>query len=92
MANLASILETLMIITFGASWPINLTKAWRARSTKGISILFYTLIFIGYLFGIVRLPPLALAPQHLPVQDNIVCRLENHLLHSFSAQFRQTVL
>lgn len=53
MSNLASILETLMIITFGASWPINLSKAWRARSTKGISIAFYTLIFTGYIFGIV---------------------------------------
>ena len=52
MMNLASILEMLMVVCFGASWPINLSKAWRSRSTKGISILFYTLILIGYFVGI----------------------------------------
>ena len=40
MLNLASFLEMLMLICFGVSWPINIAKAWRARSTKGISVLF----------------------------------------------------
>ena len=41
-----------MLICFGVSWPINIAKAWRARSTKGISVLFCCLILLGYLVGI----------------------------------------
>ena len=52
MLNLASFLEMLMLICFGVSWPINIAKAWKARSTKGISVLFYCLILLGYLVGI----------------------------------------
>ena len=49
---LAEILETLMILSFGISWPINLAKAWRSRSTGGKSILFDYLIGTGYVCGI----------------------------------------
>ena len=52
MLNLASFLEMLMLICFGLSWPINIAKAWRARSTKGISVLFYCFILLGYVVGI----------------------------------------
>ena len=52
MLTLASFLEMLMLICFGVSWPINIAKAWKARSTKGISVLFYCLILLGYLVGI----------------------------------------
>lgn len=52
MTNLASFLEMLMVVCFGISWPINILKAWRARSTKGISLLFYLLILTGYVFGV----------------------------------------
>ena len=52
MLNLASFLEMLMLICFGLSWPINIAKAWKARSTKGISVLFYGFILLGYLVGI----------------------------------------
>ena len=41
MLTLTSFLEMLMLICFGVSWPINIAKAWKARSTKGISVLFY---------------------------------------------------
>ena len=50
-----------MLICFGVSWPINIAKAWKARSTKGISVarstkgisvLFYGFILLGYLVGI----------------------------------------
>ena len=46
-------MEMLMVICFGISWPINIVKAWKARSTKGISLLFYTFILLGYLFALV---------------------------------------
>ena len=49
---LAEILETLMILSFGVSWPINLAKAIRSRSTGGKSIMFDYLIGTGYVCGI----------------------------------------
>ena len=52
MLTVAGVLEMLMLITFGISWPINVAKAWKARSTKGISVMFYLLILLGYVFGI----------------------------------------
>ena len=48
----AEILETLMIISFGISWPTSIHKSYTARSTKGKSLLFLFFIFLGYLFGI----------------------------------------
>lgn len=49
---MSEILEILMLVSFGLSWPLNLIKAIRARSTKGISLAFYLLIFAGYIAGI----------------------------------------
>jgi hypothetical protein len=47
-----SVLEAAMIVFFGISWPINVMKTYRTKSTKGKSLLFLMLIFVGYLFGI----------------------------------------
>lgn len=41
-----------MIISFGASWPLNVIKSYKARTTKGKSIAFLCLIFFGYIAGI----------------------------------------
>ena len=49
---MADVLELLMIVCFGVSWPLNIIKAWRARTAKGSSVQFYFLILAGYLFGI----------------------------------------
>ena len=49
---MADFFELLMIVCFGVSWPINIIKAWKARTTKGSSVQFYFLILVGYLFGI----------------------------------------
>ena len=49
---LPNVLETMMIVSFGISWPINLVKAFRSRSTGGKSILFDYLILFGYLCGV----------------------------------------
>ena len=49
---MADVFELLMIVCFGVSWPINIIKAWKARTTKGSSVQFYFLILAGYLFGI----------------------------------------
>ncbi len=49
---MAEILEIVMIVSFGASWPLNVMKSWRARTTKGKSLPFLLLIFFGYIAGI----------------------------------------
>lgn len=48
---ITSILETVMLVCFGFSWPINIYKAWKARTAKGTSVLFYYLIDLGYVAG-----------------------------------------
>ncbi len=50
---MAEILEVIMIVSFGASWPLNVLKSYRARTTKGKSLAFLLLIFFGYIAGIV---------------------------------------
>lgn len=49
---LAEILEIVMIVSFGASWPLNVMKSYRARTTKGKSLPFLCLILFGYIAGI----------------------------------------
>ena len=46
------ILEIGMLICFGFSWPINVMKSYRTRSTKGKSVYFLFFIILGYLCGI----------------------------------------
>ena len=49
---MSEILEIIMILLFGASWPMNVVKSYKARSAKGKSILFLVFIFVGYIAGI----------------------------------------
>ena len=49
---MSEILEITMILLFGASWPMNVIKSYKARSAKGKSIMFLMLIFVGYIAGI----------------------------------------
>ena len=46
------ILEIVMILCFGASWPFNVAKSFRARTARGKSLLFLILIEVGYIAGI----------------------------------------
>lgn len=49
---MAELLEIIMIVSFGASWPLNVIKSYRARTAKGKSLPFLCLIFFGYIAGI----------------------------------------
>ena len=49
---MGSILETIMLVCFGISWPLNVIKAWRARTAKGMSLPFILMIMAGYVAGI----------------------------------------
>lgn len=50
---MAEILEIIMIASFGASWPLNVVKSYKARTTKGKSLMFLLLILFGYVAGII---------------------------------------
>ncbi|MBO5952732.1 MAG: hypothetical protein J6Q53_01180 [Oscillospiraceae bacterium] len=49
---MVEILEIIMLVCFGASWPMNVIKAYKARTAKGKSLAFLCLIIIGYIAGI----------------------------------------
>lgn len=49
---MSELLEIIMVVTFGVSWPMNVMKSYRARTTQGKSLSFLVLIFIGYICGI----------------------------------------
>lgn len=50
---MSEILEIVMIVCFGLSWPMNVYKSYKARSNKGKSLMFLCFIFIGYVAGII---------------------------------------
>ena len=50
---MSEILEVIMIVSFGASWPLNVIKSYKARTTKGKSLAFLCLILFGYIAGII---------------------------------------
>ncbi len=52
MEMLAEVLETMMIIGFGVSWPLSIMRSYKSRSTKGKSVMFLFCIVFGYLCGI----------------------------------------
>ena len=49
---MATVLESVMLICFGLSWPISVYKSIKTRSTQGKSAVFLTAILLGYLAGI----------------------------------------
>jgi len=51
---MAQIFETLMLVCFGASWPVAVVRAYRAKTAKGASLASVILILTGYAMGIVN--------------------------------------
>lgn len=49
---MAAVLEAIMLVCFGLSWPINAMKAWKSRTAVGTSWMFLGLITLGYIAGI----------------------------------------
>ena len=49
---MGSILETIMLVCFGFSWPLNVIKSYKAKTAKGTSLPFVLLIITGYIAGI----------------------------------------
>ena len=54
MEMITDLMEAVMILCFGLSWPISIRKSWVSRTAKGKSLFFECFIWIGYVFGIAR--------------------------------------
>ncbi len=54
MDFLTELLEALMILCFGLSWPISIRKSWISRTAKGKSLFFEVFLLVGYVCGIAR--------------------------------------
>lgn len=50
---MAELFESLMVISFGISWPMNILKAYKGRTAKGTSIVFLCCIEFGYISSII---------------------------------------
>ena len=51
MEMITDLMEAVMILCFGLSWPISIRKSWVSRTAKGKSLFFECFIWIGYVFG-----------------------------------------
>lgn len=49
-----SIFEAMMLLCFGVSWPVNIYKSWKTRSTVGKSLFFLLIIEVGYICGMLN--------------------------------------
>ena len=49
---MSQILEVLMLVLFGLSWPFNILKSIRSRTAKGKTLTFHFFILTGYLCGL----------------------------------------
>ncbi len=49
---MVTVLESIMLICFGISWPVSVYKSWTSKSTKGKSLVFMLAIIVGYAAGI----------------------------------------
>ena len=49
-----SIFEIIMLVCFGAAWPLSIYKSYKSKSTQGKSALFLVVILIGYVAGILN--------------------------------------
>ena len=50
---MSEIFEIVMVLCFGASWPMNIMRSYKARTAKGKSLAFLVCISIGYVAGII---------------------------------------
>ena len=49
-----NIFEAIMLICFGASWPVSIWKTYNVKNPVGKSVGFLWLIIIGYVAGIIN--------------------------------------
>ena len=92
---ISHLLEALMILCFGLSWPLSIYKSWTSRTAKGKSLYFEVFIWIGYIFGIAnKFISYMNNPDNYPLQTYLQSLLQNfeQLLRTQSSQDIQALL
>ncbi len=51
--GMSEFLEVMMVLSFGAAWPVSIHKSMKARTAKGKSPFFLSIIIFGYACGII---------------------------------------
>jgi len=46
--------EMLMLLCFGAAWPVSIYKSYTSRKNSGKSLGFLIIILIGYISGVIH--------------------------------------
>ncbi len=49
-----SIFEMIMLVCFGAAWPVSIIKSWNSRTNNGKSLFFLIIVLAGYVAGILH--------------------------------------
>ncbi|GAB1458012.1 MAG: hypothetical protein RBT62_04990 [Spirochaetia bacterium] len=49
-----SIFEVIMLVCFGAAWPVSISKSLKTRRTSGKSLAFLLIVIVGYAAGIIH--------------------------------------
>ncbi len=49
---MVQLFESLMLISFGVSWPFSIAKSIKSRTAKGKSLFFLLIVIFGYICGI----------------------------------------
>ena len=49
---MAEVLEMIMVLSFGLSWPLSIIKTLKIKTAKGKSPFFIGLIVFGYICGV----------------------------------------
>ena len=49
-----SLFEILMLLCFGAAWPVSIRKSWTSRTNSGKSVAFLFVVVAGYVAGIMH--------------------------------------
>jgi hypothetical protein len=51
---LTEIFEVIMLLCFGAAWPVSVWKSFKARTAKGKSLVFLLALVVGYISGMIN--------------------------------------
>ncbi len=80
--------EIVMLVCFGAAWPVSIWKSIRTRQVAGKSLFFLLIILVGYVAGILHklvyrydLVIFLYALNALMVAADIALYLRNRLYH-----------
>lgn len=49
-----SVFEIIMLLCFGAAWPVSIAKSLKYGRTGGKSLVFLVIVIVGYAAGIVN--------------------------------------